>query len=600
MMTRRSVLQMPWMAAAAAGSVAFGQSGTRPNIVFIMTDDQGYGDLACHGNPVIKTPNLDKLHSQSLRLENYHVSPTCAPTRSALLTGRYTNLVGPWHTIQGRSLLHRDEITLADCLKAGGYRTGIFGKWHLGDNYPFRPQERGFEECVVLGGGGVWQTPDYFGNDYTDDTYLHNGKPQKYEGFCTDVFFREAQRFISAAAKEQKPFFCYLAPNAAHGPMWAPESYTAKYRNVKGLSEPGFYGMIENIDDNVGRMRAFLEANNLSKNTIFIFSTDNGTSSGAGVHNAGMRGIKGSPYEGGHRVPFFLHWPQGGHDKGWSLDLLASHIDMMPTLLSMTQTRHPAPAKLHGRSLAPFFKSRIMKTQWPDRTIVTDSQRGEELVKWRQAAVMTQRYRLVSPSLGGPENNPPKLELYDIAKDPGQKSDIAGENPQVVEKLKADYDRWWTLVSARAGEYARIIIGDAKENPSRLTSHDWHGDDAEKAWNQRAIRQGPVANGFWALEARAGRYRFELRRWPKEVDLPLGASYTDKEPNREKVAGKAIPISKARIRIGAHDQTIDVDAKEKAAVFELNLPAGPCELQTWLISPDGVARGAYFVYAQRL
>jgi arylsulfatase B len=588
--TRRFFLQASALLAQPAPK-------TPPNVVIVITDDQGYGDLACHGNPVIKTPSIDKLYAESLRLDNYHVSPTCSPTRSALMTGRYTNLVGPWHTIQGRSMLHKDEVTMADCFKATGYRTGIFGKWHLGDNYPFRPQDRGFEETVVHGGGGVWQTPDHFGNDYFDDTYWHNGKMRKFDGYCTDVFFGAAQQFIAAAAKQSKPFFCYIAPNAPHGPYWGPDKYRARYENVKGLRDPDFYGMIENIDENVGKLRTFLKASALDKNTIFIFTTDNGSAAGFQVHNAGMRGNKGSPYDGGHRVPFFLHWPQGGFDKGWSLDLLAAHIDVLPTLLSMTQAKHPSPQKMHGRSLAPYFKPN-MKTAWPKRVVFTDSQRGEDLVKWRQAAIMTQQYRLVSPSLGGQAE--PKLELYDMAKDPGQRTDIAAANAPLVESLKSEYEKWWKVVSARANEYARIIIGDAKENPSRLTAHDWHGDDAVKAWNQRAIRQGPVANGFWAIEARAGRYRFELRRWPREVNLPLTAPYTDPAPNREEVQGKAIPITKARIQIGAQDMAIDCQPTDLAAVFEMTLPAGPAELRTWLITADGAERGAYFVYAERL
>ncbi|MCX6613520.1 MAG: sulfatase-like hydrolase/transferase, partial [Acidobacteria bacterium] len=213
--------------------------------------------------------------------------------------------------IQGRSILHHDEVTLPEILHAGGYRTGIFGKWHLGDNYPSRPQDRGFDETLVIGGGGIWQTPDHFGNDYFDDTYLHNGKLQKYSGFCTDVFFANARNFIDDSARRKQPFFCYIPTNAPHGPMWAPEQNAAHYANVKGLKEPGFYGMIENIDENIGKLRKHLEATGLARNTIFIFTTDNGTASGAEVHNAGMRGNKGSPYEGGHRVPFFMHWPKG-------------------------------------------------------------------------------------------------------------------------------------------------------------------------------------------------------------------------------------------------------------------------------------------------
>ena len=577
-----------------ASAAAVAQSA-RPNIVFVITDDQGYGDIGRHGNPVLKTPHMDALHDQSLRLTNYHVSPTCAPTRSALLTGRYTNLVGPWHTIQGRSILHHDEVTMADCFHAAGYRTGIFGKWHLGDNFPCRPQDRGFDETLVIGGGGIWQTPDHFGNDYFDDTYLHNGKPEKFTGFCTDVFFTNAQRFIADSAAVKKPFFCYLATNAPHGPMWAPAANSAHYADVKGLREPGFYGMIENIDENLGRLRKYLETSGLAANTIFIFTTDNGSASGFQVFNAGMRGNKGSPYDGGHRVPFFLHWPRGGFAANRPIDTLTAHIDVLPTLLELTGVKRPNGPALHGRSLTPLFKNQ----RWPARSVVVDSQREENLLQWRQAAVMTQEWRLVSAGAGG-DSEPKKLELFDMVSDPGQRTDVASKNPEVLARLRRDYEVWWKLVSARAGEYARIIIGDPKENPSRLTAHDWHGEGALKTWNQKSILEGPAANGFWAVHARAGRYTFELRRWPKELDLPLEAAYQHPADNRETTPGRAIPgIHKARIRIGAIDKTIDVDPAARAAVFELDLPAGPGELQTWLISNDGTQRGAYFVYARR-
>ena len=579
--------------AASAGVAA---QSVRPNIVFVITDDQGYGDIGRHGNPVLKTPHMDALHDQSLRLTNYHVSPTCAPTRSALMTGRYTNLVGPWHTIQGRSILHHDEITMADCFRASGYRTGIFGKWHLGDNYPCRPQDRGFEETVVIGGGGIWQTPDHFGNDYFDDTYLRNGKPEKFKGFCTDVFFREAQRFIADSVAMKKPFFCYLPTNAPHGPMWAPAANAGHYENVPGLAEPGFYGMIENIDENLGRLRKYLETSGLAENTIFIFTTDNGSASGFRVFNAGMRGNKGSAYDGGHRVPFFLHWPRGGFSTNRPIDALTAHIDILPTLLAMTGVKRPKGRPLHGRSLTPLFKN----ANWAERSIVVDSQREEQLLKWRQAAVMTQEWRLVSPGPGGGDAEP-KLELFAMRVDAGQRTDVAAKHPEVVARLRRDYEDWWRLVSARAGEYARIVIGDPKENPARLTAHDWHGEGATKTWNQRSILQGPDANGFWAVQARAGRYSFELRRWPKELDLALGAGYTQPADNRESAAGRAIPgIHRARIRVGAVDMRMDIDPAANGAVFEIDLPAGPAELQTWLISKDGTERGAYFVYARRI
>jgi arylsulfatase A-like enzyme len=197
--------------------------GQKPNVILILTDDQGYGDLACHGNSFIKTPNLDKLHAGSVRFTDYHVATTCAPTRAGLMTGKNCNKVGAWHTIIGRELLRKEEVTMAEIFKKAGYVTGIFGKWHLGDNYPFRPQDRGFDEVLIHGGGGVTQTPDYWNNDYFDDTYFYNGKPQKYNGYCTDVWFSEATKFISKHKKQ--PFFCYLATNAPHSPFNITDKY---------------------------------------------------------------------------------------------------------------------------------------------------------------------------------------------------------------------------------------------------------------------------------------------------------------------------------------------------------------------------------------
>jgi arylsulfatase B len=567
-----------------------------PNVILIMTDDQGYGDLGCHGNPAIRTPNLDELHKESVRLTNYHVSPTCSPTRSALMTGRYTNATGAWHTIMGRSLLRHDETTLAESLRRGGYRTGIFGKWHLGDNYPCRPQDKGFEETLVHGGGGIYQTPDWFGNDYSDDTYWHNGKPTKFAGFCTDVWFENAMRFMKRSAQAGKPFFTYIPTNAPHGPMWAPDSYSAMYRDVKGLRDPGFYGMITNIDDNVGKLRGFLKETGLEANTILIFTTDNGTAAGANVFNAGMRGQKGSAYEGGHRVPFFLRWPKGGLAQGRDIDTLAAHIDVLPTLLDLCGVKHVGTKQLHGKSLRPLLHD--SKPRWPERAIVVDSQRLEHLVKWRQTAVLTSRWRLVNPT---PEGNPSGVELYDIRQDPGQRNNVAAANPAVVGELTKEYEAWWAKVSPGGPEYVRIVVGNDAENPARLTAHDWHGEGVNEVWNQGGIRRAAAVNGFWAVEVdREADYRIELRRWPKEVDLPIQAAYKDSEPNRETAPGKAIEAVEARLRIAGIDRKVAVRESDHAAVFRLRLRRGPAKLETWFYQKNGVERGAYYVYVERL
>jgi arylsulfatase A-like enzyme len=247
---------------------AIAQPLRRPNIILVLTDDQGYGDLACLGNPWLKTPHLDQLHAQSTRLTNYHTGTTCAPTRASLLTGQAHNRLGVWHTIGGRSLLPPAAQTLPEYLRQHGYRTGLFGKWHLGDNYPLRPQDQGFDEVLMHGGGGVGQTPDYWGNDYTDDTYLHNGQPQAFTGYCTDVWFAEATRFIEQ--NQTRPFFCYISPNAPHSPYRVPATYREPYAQNPDVPNPDFYGMIANLDENMGRLMQLLEKQGLADNTILV------------------------------------------------------------------------------------------------------------------------------------------------------------------------------------------------------------------------------------------------------------------------------------------------------------------------------------------
>jgi arylsulfatase A-like enzyme len=547
-------------------------------VVLVLTDDQGYGDLGCLGNPILQTPNLDSLYRQSVRLTDFHVGPTCSPTRAALMTGRYCNRTGVWHTVMGRSLLRRDEVTMADVFAAGGYRTAIFGKWHLGDNYPLRPQERGFQEVLVHGGGGVGQTPDYWGNRYFDDTYWHNGVPEKQKGYCTDVWFDAALRFIEA--NRDRPFFAYIPTNAAHGPYHVAEKYSHLYAG-KEVPNANFYGMITNIDENMGRLLDGLKLLGLEENTILIFMTDNGTAAGfqgKRGFNAGMRGTKGSEYDGGHRVPCFLRWPAGGLAGGKDVGRLTAHIDLLPTLIAWCGLSKPKGVKFDGASLAPLLRD--ADAAWPDRVLVTDSQRIEHPEKWRKSAIMTDRWRLVNGK-----------ELYDIPADPGQKRDVAGEHSEVVEKLRHAYEDWWADVSPRFDEYCEIVIGSDKESPARLTCHDWHGR-AEPPWNQTHILKGEQANGFWAVEVpQAGEYEFALRRWPRELDQPINAAIP---------GGQAIQASTARLTVGEIDLTGPVVAGAKEVVFRTPLKPGKMKLQTWLTAEDGTSRGAYFVYVRRL
>lgn len=597
--TRRTVLQ--WLAAQAATASAeqtlasIPAAQPRPNVIFLLADDVGYGDLACLGNPVIQTPNLDALHADSVRLTNFQVSPTCSPTRASLMTGRYNNATGVWHTIMGRSLLDPSNVTMAECFQSSGYATGIFGKWHLGDNFPCRPIDFHFDEQVVCGGGGIWQGPDYFGNDDRDDAYLHNGRFQKYLGFSTDIFFERAMDFMERSQQREQPFFVYLPTTAAHDPTWALEEDEAPYRNVPGLAQPGFYGMIANIDANLGRLNKFLKSRGLAENTILIYAGDNGSYDGVRVFNAGMRGVKSSPYEGGHRVPCFISWPAGGLQGGRDIGTLTAHIDLLPTLVDLCHLNRRGHL-VDGLSLRPLLYGN--PADWKPRVIVTDSQREENLIKWKDTAVMTQQWRLISPTANGDES---KIELYDIAKDPGQKFDLAAQHPAVVQSLKAEYERWWTHVSGGAHRYVRIVLGDDRDNPSRLNCMDWHGNGANSVWNQRQIRIAPPVNGFWTVEvSRAGRYRFELRRWPRELDVAIDAPYHDPLPNMETTPGAAISAERAQLTLGSIDQSKPIRPGDKYAEFLVTLPAGPAELRTVFHAADGTARGAYYVYVERL
>lgn len=578
----------------------------KPNVVIIITDDQGYGDISSHGNPILKTPHLDALAAESVRLDDYHVAPTCSPTRCALLTGHWTNRTGVWHTIMGRSMLRENEITIGDIFGDNGYATGMFGKWHLGDNYPFRPEDRGFAEVLRHGGGGVGQTPDYWDNAYFDGSYFHNKKAVPVKGFCTDVFFDYARKFIEKESSAGRPFLAYIATNAPHGPMHAPEEFSAPYADL-GVNTANFLGMIANIDHNVGTLREWLEEKGLAENTIFIFTTDNGTAGGAKIHNNGMRGQKGSEYDGGHRVPFFLHWPGGGFLSEHRVDTITAHVDIVPTLIDLCGIEAPSDVVFDGRSIRPLLENKERPGDWPDRILVTDSQRVKDPIKWRKSAVMTNDWRLVS---GNRKDGTPYHELYAIREDPGQENNIIDDHPEVAKRLKGFYETWWAEIAPTFGDPARIRIGNEAENPSRLTCHDWI-TDGSSPWNQRHIRNAnnnPRNLGFWYLMVeQAGDYSIELRRWPDEGEvageaitdsIPAGADVPGVEAYRA-VEGKAISAKTARIEIGGQEHEMEVPAGASSVSFDVTLEKGPSELFATFVGEQGNVTGAYYAYVKK-
>ncbi|MGI9244580.1 MAG: arylsulfatase [Verrucomicrobiales bacterium] len=566
------------------------------NIVFVITDDQGYGDLGCTGNPIIKTPNVDKLASESSGLSDYHVGPTCSPTRSSLLTGHWTNRTGVWHTIMGRSMLRENEVTVGQMFKDGGYETGMFGKWHLGDNYPYRPEDRGFTEVYRHGGGGVGQTPDVWDNAYFDGSYFHNGEIVPAKGFCTDVFFEQANSFIKDCAEEKKPFFAYISLNAPHGPLHTPQKYLDLYKDQSDKIA-AFYGMITNIDENVGKTRELIRSLGIEDDTIFIFTTDNGSAAGTKIFNAGMRGGKGSPYDGGHRVPFFIHWPAGGLTEQHDVTELTHMVDIVPTLLEMTGVKKPEGVKFDGRSITDLLDPK-KDVDWPHRFVISDSQRVRDPIKWRGSAVMSQKYRLIKGK-----------ELYDITSDPGQRKDVAGDNPEVVEKMRAFYDDWWAELEPTFSQTTEIYLGHPDHPKVTLTAHDWI-QKIYPPWHQGSIRgalraqekvENPKHIGYWAVKVlRDGKYRVSLRRWPAEsgtpinAPLPAGKNVPGAAEAFRTTPGKSIPATHATLRIDGKDlETKPVSDDDMEISFETELKQGSYKLApVFNLTPGEV--GAYY------
>ena len=433
--------------ACAAGAAS------RPNVLVVITDDQGYGDLGCLGNPVLKTPNIDRFHGESVRFTDFNVSPTCAPTRAALMTGRHEFRNGVTHTILERERLTTNAVTIAQVLKRAGYATGIFGKWHLGDEPAYRPEARGFDEVFIHGGGGIGQTypgscGDAPGNSYFDPAILHNGRFVKTRGYCTDVFFAQALKWIETRRGAGEPFFAWLALNAPHGPLQVPAEYEARYAGLTGgnTNAAKFFGMIANIDDNVGTLMDKLRAWRLETNTLVVFLTDNGGTAGTSIFNAGMRAGKGTPYVGATRVPSFWRWP-GGFRGGDDCDRLAAHVDVFPTFaeLAGAPLDDAARAQVEGRSLVPLLKN--PRAGWTDRLLVTHVgrwERGEAARSaYRNASVRNKDFQLVSAMKPKDDASSPQWELFDLKSDPGQKTNVLARFPAVARDLEESYETWW-------------------------------------------------------------------------------------------------------------------------------------------------------------
>ncbi|MEM7379621.1 MAG: arylsulfatase [Bacteroidota bacterium] len=499
---------------------ATAQVQSSPNVVVIITDDQGYGDLGITGNPHVKTPVLDAFARESIRFSNFYVSPVCAPTRASLMTGRYSLRTGVRDTYNGGANMASSEITIAELLKQKSYNTGIFGKWHLGDNYPHRPMDQGFDESVIHLSGGMGQVGDFttwFHGDrsYFDPILWHNGKQQAYPGYCSDIFAQEAINFIEA--NKDGPFFCYLSFNAPHTPLQVPEKYQKMYRKVDPSA--GFlddnrsfpemskkdkedarkvYAMVSNIDDNVGKVLAKLEQSGIAENTIVIFLTDNGPQQRRYV--GGMRGRKGSVYNGGVRVPFYLRFPkrfQGNQDVNSN----AVHMDVLPTLAEICGLELPVDRKIDGRSLLPLIISGDQQ-QWSERPLFFYWTRKYP-ERYFNMSLLNGDQKLVANT--DYDGNILDYEFYNLKKDPWELENLIGEQKETALGLKEQLDKIYLelISSPNLINPPRTIVGVTTSEPVVLNRNDAEG--------QRGIWAQEEVYGKWRVAIKEGYYKVRFK-----------------------------------------------------------------------------------------
>ena len=559
----------------------------QPNVLLIVTDDQGYGDLGSHGNKILRTPHLDRLAQESVELTQFLVAPLCSPTRASLMTGRYHYRAGVTEVTRGRHLMPADEVTIAEMLREAGYKTGIFGKWHLGDVYPMRPADQGFDESLVHKGGGIGQVAGPAGNTYFDPILEHNNVAKRFEGYCDDIFADATMEFIER--HREGPFFAYYATNLPHFPLEVSDERADPYRKL-GLHEHNArtYGMIENIDANVGRILAKLEQLGLTSNTIVVFLSDNGPRTRRTKDDvypdryvAGLRGTKTSAYENGIRVPFFIRWP-GRLPSGKQISTMAGHIDLLPTLAEACRVNKPTGVRIDGLSLMPLLLGESV--DWPDRVLFFQWHSGPVPFQYVHFAARKQRYKLIQPQ-DNPHAiiNPPSddelrrwlgaLELYDIQNDPSELNNLASQHPEIVEELLAEYEDWFSEVTRERDFHSppRIHVGTRHQNPVILSRFEWRGPRAATQlgdWDEQ--------QGHWEIRAEQGRYRVTLRH--------------------AKVAQDGV----AHLRFAGAHLSKPVSKGVDVTVFEdVHLPGEPGRFEAYL-KLERLASGVHFVDIERV
>ncbi|MGC9354625.1 MAG: arylsulfatase, partial [Mariniphaga sp.] len=517
----------------------------KPNVVIIFTDDQGYGDMSCHGNTMLKTPGLDKFAEQSVRFTDFHVTPMCTSSRSQLMTGIHALRNGAFLVCSGYSAIYPDIPTMPEIFKKSDYKTALFGKWHLGHSYPYRPMDRGFDHAVWHKGWGLTAAPNYWNNDYYDDFIFINDSLVQSEGYCTDYWFTEAKKWIKECKESKQPFFTYLSTNAPHGPFFVDESYRRKFPDVSKAAA-SYYGMIVNLDENIGKFNEFLEREGLADNTIVIFMTDNGqTTHLEPLYNAGMRGVKKSLYEGGHRVPCFIRWPAGNLRKPGEIDDLVEVRDILPTLIDLCGLK--TSYNFEGKSVSNLLRGNEQPELSNRKMVIQYGRQPLDVLKLPEkydACVMWRKWRLVH-----------NKELYNIEEDPGQEHNIADRYKNIVKEMKRFYEEWWDKTEYNLYNKFNFNYIGAKEEPEiLLSSHDFQTINTS---GQFQIRAGNNRNGAWRIRVlQEGMYRFEVRRWPREAKTKMIESYPEhKGFDTVFPEGKALAISRVNVKVGVQEYT---------------------------------------------
>lgn len=562
----------------------------RPNVLLVFTDDQGFGDVAFNGNPQLKTPHLDSLAARGVSFTDFLASPTCSPSRATLMTGRHEFRSGVTHTIEGRNVLRSGVPTMAEAFRTAGYRTAIFGKWHLGEPRPFHPLDRGFDHALLVGGGAVGQTPDYWGNTMFDPHLQENGVWKPYKGYMTDILSDQATAWIR---RDQKPWFCYLSLNAPHVPLQVDEQWSKPYLDM-GLSPrlAKFYGMITNLDAQLGRVLANLADDALDRKTVVVFMGDNGSALGGdprpGEFTAGLRGTKGSAYQGGSRIPAVFSWP-GHFPAGCRVNTLAGLCDILPTfaaLCGLDLKRFPA---VDGRSLDSILLTGKQPANWTDRVMPVHVARWPtntpvDKLPFLNSSIRNQSYSLVNGK-----------ELYDLESDSGEQHDIAAFRPEIVKNLLEAYRAWWTGIKVSTMDQQPFILGRPGTGAVELTCMDWapgkrSGEPLPVGlWEQEPIACWTSGNtmfdvdggsGGWMVRVETpGTYLLALRRRPAEASDP--APYSKGEAVLE-IAEKVL-----RQPVLAGTESIEL---------RIDLPVGDHFLEP-LVSgqrQSGQPEGAYF------